>query len=150
MGTSLVTGGYCNSKPCRPGTARGDDADVTPVTASVTDNIVMNEKKPPFDNVKVRLAVSYAIDRRGLIKGVHQDGAVPAVAMMPRPYGVWGVLDRDLATLQLRTHAERVAGQVAGPSRGASLDYSRTRGARGGSGPVVGGGGALQLRHPLA
>src|SRR5262252_10391265 len=66
---------------------------VTPVAASVTDNIVMNEKKPPFDNVKVRLAVSYAIDRRGLIKGVHQDGAVPAVAMMPRPYGVWGVLD---------------------------------------------------------
>ena len=72
---------------------------VTPVAASVTDNIVMNEKKPPFDNVKVRLAVSYAIDRRGLIKGVHQDGAVPAVAMMPRPYGVWGVLDRDLVTL---------------------------------------------------
>src|SRR5215510_4317984 len=27
---------------------------VTPVAASVTDNIVMNEKKPPFDNVKVR------------------------------------------------------------------------------------------------
>ena len=72
---------------------------VTPVAGSVTDNIVMNEKKPPFDNVKVRLAVSYAIDRRGLIKGVHQDGAVPAVAMMPKPYGVWGVLDRDLATL---------------------------------------------------
>ena len=72
---------------------------VTLVAASVTDNIVMNEKKPPFDNVKVRLAVSYAIDRRGLIKGVHQDGAVPAVAMMPRPYGVWGVLDRDLVTL---------------------------------------------------
>src|SRR5262245_28850465 len=32
----------------------------------------------------------------------------------------------------------------------ASLDCSRTRRARDGSGPVVGGGGALQLRHPLA
>jgi peptide/nickel transport system substrate-binding protein len=72
---------------------------VTTVAASVTDNIVMNEKKPPFDSVKLRLAVSYAIDRRGLIKGVHQDGAVPAVAMMPKPYGVWGLLDRDLAAL---------------------------------------------------
>jgi peptide/nickel transport system substrate-binding protein len=72
---------------------------VTTVAASVTDNIVMNQKKPPFDNVKLRLAVSYAIDRRGLIKGVHQDGAVPAVAMMPKPYGVWGLLDRDFAAL---------------------------------------------------
>ena len=72
---------------------------VTTVASSVTDNIVMNEKKPPFDNVKLRLAVSYAIDRRSLIKGVHQDGAVPAVAMMPKPYGVWGLLDRDFAAL---------------------------------------------------
>ena len=41
---------------------------VTPVGTSVTDNIIMNEKKPPFDNVKVRLAVSYAIDRAALIR----------------------------------------------------------------------------------
>jgi peptide/nickel transport system substrate-binding protein len=72
---------------------------VTPVATSVTDNIIMNEKKPPFDNVKVRLAVSYAIDRRALIRGVHQGGAVPAVAMMPKPYGVWGLLDKDLAAV---------------------------------------------------
>ena len=72
---------------------------VTTVATSVTDNIVMNEKKPPFDNVKIRLAVSYAIDRRGLINGVHQGGAVPAVAMAPKPYGVWGLLDRDFAAL---------------------------------------------------
>ena len=72
---------------------------VTPVATSVTDNIIMNEKKPPFDNAKVRLAVSYAIDRGALIRVVHQGGAVPAVAMMPKPYGVWGLLDKDLATL---------------------------------------------------
>jgi peptide/nickel transport system substrate-binding protein len=72
---------------------------VTPVATSVTDNIIMNEKKAPFDNAKVRLAVSYAIDRSALIRVVHQGGAVPAVAMMPRPYGVWGLLDKDLATV---------------------------------------------------
>jgi len=72
---------------------------VTPVGTSVTDNIIMNEKKPPFDNPKVRLAVSYAIDRAALIRAVHQGGALPAVAMMPKPYGVWGLLDKDLATL---------------------------------------------------
>jgi peptide/nickel transport system substrate-binding protein len=72
---------------------------VTPVATSVTDNIIMNQKKPPFDNLKVRQAVSYAIDRRALILGVHQGAGVAAVAMMPRPYGVWGLLEKDLASL---------------------------------------------------
>ena len=48
----------------------------TEVAQSVSDNIIMNTKKPPFDNPKVRLAVSYAIDRRGLIQASHQGGAV--------------------------------------------------------------------------
>ena len=98
---------------------------VTTVAASVTDNIVMNQKKPPFDNVKLRLAVSYAIDRRGLIKGVHQDGAVPAVAMMPKPYGVWGLLDRDFAALpgygkpaDMKEHAKKLMAEAGyGPGK---------------------------------
>ena len=98
---------------------------VTTVASSVTDNIVMNEKKPPFDSVKLRLAVSYAIDRRGLIKGVHQDGAVPAVAMMPKPYGVWGLLDRDFAALpgygkpaDMKDHARKLVAEAGyGPAK---------------------------------
>jgi len=98
---------------------------VTTVAASVTDNIVMNQKKAPFDNAKLRLAVSYAIDRRGLIKGVHQDGAVPAVAMMPRPYGVWGLLDRDFAALpgygkpaDMKEHAKKLMAEAGyGPGK---------------------------------
>src|SRR5215471_166466 len=72
---------------------------VTPVGQAVTDNIIMNSKKPPFDNAKVRLAVSYAIDRRGLIQAVHQGAGVPGAAMAPRPYGVWGMTEKDLLTL---------------------------------------------------
>jgi peptide/nickel transport system substrate-binding protein len=98
---------------------------VTTVAASVTDNIVMNQKKAPFDNAKLRLAVSYAIDRRGLIKGVHQDGAVPAVAMMPKPYGVWGLLDRDFAALpgygkpaDMKEHAKKLMAEAGyGPGK---------------------------------
>jgi len=72
---------------------------VTPVGTNVNDNIIMNMKKPPFDNLKVRLAVSYAIDRRALIQAVHQGGGVPGASLAPKPYGVWGLLDKDLAGL---------------------------------------------------
>jgi peptide/nickel transport system substrate-binding protein len=72
---------------------------VTPFSTNVADNIIMNLKKPPFDNPKVRLAVSYAIDRRGLVQAVHQGGAVLGAAMAPKPYGVWGLIEKDLMGL---------------------------------------------------
>jgi peptide/nickel transport system substrate-binding protein len=72
---------------------------VTPANQNVNDNIIMNVTKPPFDNVKVRLAVSHAIDRRALVQALHQGGAVVGASMAPRPYGVWGLLEKDLLTL---------------------------------------------------
>ncbi|HZS32187.1 MAG TPA: ABC transporter substrate-binding protein [Methylomirabilota bacterium] len=66
---------------------------------NVNDNIIMNTKKPPFDNLKVRLAVSHAIDRRALVSAVHQGGALVGAAMAPKPYGVWGLLEKDLDAL---------------------------------------------------
>ncbi len=72
---------------------------ITPVAQAVSDNIIMNTKKPPFDNPKVRLAVSYAIDRKALISAVHQGGAVPGASQQPKPYGVWGLLEKDLVAL---------------------------------------------------
>jgi len=72
---------------------------VTPFSTNVTDNIIMNLKKPPFDNQKVRLAVSYAIDRRALAQAVHQGGSMLGGAMAPKPHGVWGLLEKDLTAL---------------------------------------------------
>ena len=72
---------------------------ITPSSVNVNDNIVMNMKKPPFDNIKLRLAVAHGIDRRALIQAVHQGGAVPGVSMAPKPYGAWGLLEPDLQAL---------------------------------------------------
>src|SRR3989442_9227302 len=71
----------------------------TPVGQTVSDNIIMNLTKPPFDNPKVRLAVSYGIDRRGLIQAVHQGGAVLGASLAPKPWGVWGIAEQGLLPL---------------------------------------------------
>ena len=69
------------------------------VNSNVNDNLLMNMKKPPFDNVKVRRAISLAIDRGAYAKAVHQGGAVPGASLMPKPFGFWGVSGKELAAL---------------------------------------------------
>src|SRR5688500_1656189 len=72
---------------------------VTRASENVMENVIMNTKKPPFDNVKVRLAVSHGIDRRALNDAVHRGAAVIAAAMLPKPWGVWGLSDNELLSL---------------------------------------------------
>ena len=72
---------------------------VTPYSQNVTDNIIMNVKKPPFNNVKVRLAVSHAVDRRAFVQAVHQGGALVGASMAPKPDGVFGLPENELLKL---------------------------------------------------
>ncbi len=64
-----------------------------------TDNILVNFKRAPFTDPRVRRAVSLSIDRRGYIQAVHQGGAVPGATMLPPPWGVWGLNATELAGL---------------------------------------------------
>jgi peptide/nickel transport system substrate-binding protein len=64
-----------------------------------TDNIIINHKKPPFTDPRVRRAISLAVDRKAYIRAVHQGGAIPGGVMAPKPYGVWGLAEKDLASL---------------------------------------------------
>jgi peptide/nickel transport system substrate-binding protein len=72
---------------------------LTETGENVNNNIIMNMKQPPFDNQKLRLAVSHAIDRRSLIQAVHQGGAAMGASLAPRPHGAWGLLEKDLLAL---------------------------------------------------
>ena len=48
-----------------------------------TDYLPMNEKVKPFDDVHVRRAISYAIDRQAIIKSVLFGNGKPANSFMP-------------------------------------------------------------------
>jgi peptide/nickel transport system substrate-binding protein len=69
------------------------------VAQSVSDNILINHKKPPYDNPKLRLAVNLALDRTEMISSVHRGAAVPGAANMPEPYSKWGLPKGDLGKL---------------------------------------------------
>ena len=65
---------------------------------SGSDNVVLNTRRPPFDNVVVRRAVNMALDRRAWVQVVRHGGAVVSSALPPRPAGLWGLSAADLAT----------------------------------------------------
>jgi peptide/nickel transport system substrate-binding protein len=72
---------------------------MTLAAQNVNDNLLLNVTKPPFNNVKIRQAFSLAIDRRAVVQTVHQGGAIVGAAMAPKPWGVWGLAEKDLASL---------------------------------------------------
>jgi peptide/nickel transport system substrate-binding protein len=105
---------------------------VTIIGQNGSDNVVLNHKRPPFDNLSVRRAISFAIDRHAYVQGVRQNGAVVGAALMPPPFGFWGLPDKQLRTLpgygksaQDKTEAKRLLA-TAGYGPGKALHVELT------------------------
>jgi peptide/nickel transport system substrate-binding protein len=64
-----------------------------------SDNVVLNHKRAPFDNVSIRRAINLAMDRDASVQAVRYGGAVVGAAFMPKPFGSWALSDKDLRRL---------------------------------------------------
>ncbi|HEX7511728.1 MAG TPA: ABC transporter substrate-binding protein, partial [Candidatus Methylomirabilis sp.] len=68
-------------------------------STNVNDNILLNFKRPIFQDARVRRAINLSIDRKDYIRAGRQGGAVLGGVMLPKPYGVWGLSEKELVKL---------------------------------------------------
>mgnify|MGYP003693959169 CR=1 FL=1 len=67
--------------------------------SNVNDNILINFKKPPFNDRRIRQAINLALDRKAYLVGPRQGAATFGGALLPRPAGVWGLPAAEVAKL---------------------------------------------------
>jgi len=66
--------------------------------SNVVGVVLMNHKVAPYDNPKVRRAISLALDRREFVKATQGEGRFGGNLMAP-PFGVWGLTPAQLETV---------------------------------------------------
>ena len=67
--------------------------------SNVNDNVLLNFKKPPFNDVRIRKAFNLALDRQSYLVGPRQGAATFGGALLPKPAGVWGLPAAEVKAL---------------------------------------------------
>jgi peptide/nickel transport system substrate-binding protein len=67
--------------------------------SNVNDNVLVNFKRAPFSDRRVRHAINLALDRKSYLVGPRQGAATFGGALLPRPAGVWGLAAAEVAKL---------------------------------------------------
>jgi peptide/nickel transport system substrate-binding protein len=67
--------------------------------SNVNDNVLVNFKRAPFTDVRVRRAINLALDRKAYLVGPRQGAATFGGALLPKPAGVWGLTAAEVAKL---------------------------------------------------
>ncbi len=70
-----------------------DNTDVITSSSLGIDLFTMDLETPPFDDIHVRKAISYALDREGLVAAVLQGKGAPAVTV--NPPGIWAGVNSE-------------------------------------------------------
>ncbi|MBI2001106.1 MAG: ABC transporter substrate-binding protein [candidate division NC10 bacterium] len=68
-------------------------------STNVNDHILVNFKRPLFQDSRVRRAINLAIDRKGYIQAGRQGAAISGGITLPKPYGVWGLPEKEQAKM---------------------------------------------------
>jgi peptide/nickel transport system substrate-binding protein len=67
--------------------------------SNVNDNVLVNFKRAPLNDPRVRRAVNLALDRKSYLVGPRQGAATFGGAMQPRPTGIWGLPTAEVSKL---------------------------------------------------
>jgi peptide/nickel transport system substrate-binding protein len=67
--------------------------------SNVNDNVLVNFKKAPFTDIRVRRAFNLALDRKSYLVGPRQGAATFGGALLPKPAGVWGLPAAEVKNL---------------------------------------------------
>ncbi len=66
---------------------------------NVSNNLIVNRDRPPFDNADIRHAMALTLDRKTFIDIMSDGKSDIGGSLLPQPYGIWGMPPEMMKTM---------------------------------------------------